>query len=105
LILGNIACAQADLMHLGLMRRELPDGALWAGGGIGEFQLKVNAMALLEGGGVRVGLEDSLWFDAARTQRATNRDLLERILLVAQTLGLTPYSHREAREVLGAGCH
>ncbi len=101
LILGNVACAQADLMSLGLMRRELPEASLWAGGGVGHAQLKVNAMALLEGGGVRVGLEDNIWFDAERTRPATNRDLVERVQLVARTLGLEPYTHREARAVLG----
>ena len=54
LILGNIACAQANLLSLGLMIRELPEGSIWSAGGIGESQLKMNAMAIIEGGGVRV---------------------------------------------------
>lgn len=58
-------------------------------------------MSLLAGGGVRVGLEDNIWFDEERTHLATNRELVERVLLVAKTLGRTPYSHREARQVLG----
>ncbi len=101
LILGNIACAQADLMSLGLMRRELPERAVWAGGGVGDAQLKVNAMALLEGGGVRIGLEDNIWFDARRTRLATNADLVDRVLLVARTLGAEPCTHQEARSLLG----
>ena len=51
LILGNIACAQADMLSLGLMVRELPEGSLWSAGGVGNPQLKVNVMALLSGGG------------------------------------------------------
>ena len=48
-------------------------------GGIGAAQLRANAIAIVDGGGVRVGLEDNLWFDAERTQLATNAGLLRRI--------------------------
>jgi 3-oxoadipate:acetyl-CoA acetyltransferase len=101
LILGNIACAQANMMSLGLMVRELPEGSLWSAGAVGNPQLKINVMALLSGGGVRTGLEDNIWFDEDRTRLASNRDIVERVLQVAKTLGLTPYTHTEAREVLG----
>jgi len=101
LILGNIACAQANMMSLGLMVRELPEGSLWSAGGVGNPQLKINVMALLSGGGVRAGLEDNIWFDEERTRLAGNRDIIERLLYVAKALGLTPYTHKEARQVLG----
>jgi 3-keto-5-aminohexanoate cleavage enzyme len=101
LILGNIACAQANLLSLGLIIRELPPDSSWSVGGIGDFQLKMNAIALLEGGGVRIGLEDNIYFDAERTKLASNKDLIQRILSIAGTLGISPYSHKEAREILG----
>ncbi len=100
LILGNIACAQADLMSLGLLQRELPQGSIWASGGVGNSQLMVNVLSLAAGGGVRVGLEDNVWFDEARTKLATNRMLVERILMIAEALGKKPYTHKEARRVL-----
>ena len=101
LILGNIACAQADMLGLGLMIRELPEGSIWSVGGIGDSQLGMNAMSLVAGGGIRVGLEDNIWFDKDRTKLATNRDLIERILVIAEALGKTPYTHKEAIEILG----
>jgi uncharacterized protein (DUF849 family) len=101
LILGNIACAQADLLNLGLMTRELPEDSIWSAGGVGNAQLKMNVMSLLAGGGVRVGLEDNIWYDEERTRLATNRELVERTLLVAKALGQTPYTNLEARQVLG----
>jgi len=100
-ILGNIACAQADMLHLGMMIRDLPENSIWSVGGVGDFQLKMNAMALVAGGGVRVGLEDNLWFDSERTRLATNRELLERVLSVAGALGLKPLGLQETRELLG----
>lgn len=102
IILGNIACAQPDLLTLGLMARELPEGSLWSVGGVGDCQFRMNTVALAAGGGVRVGLEDNIWYDEARTRLATNRDLVERVLVVAKALGKRPWTHVEARERLGA---
>jgi uncharacterized protein (DUF849 family) len=101
LILGNIACAQANLLSLGLMTKELPEGAIWSAGGVGSFQLRTNAMALVAGGGVRIGLEDNIWYDEQRTRLASNRDLIERILIIGKALGREPYTQKEARKLLG----
>jgi 3-keto-5-aminohexanoate cleavage enzyme len=100
LILGNIACAQADMLHLGLMIKELPEGSIWSVGGVGNYQLQINAMALAAGGGVRVGLEDNIWYDRERTRLATNRDLAERIVSIAKAMGREPLSPKEARDLL-----
>jgi 3-keto-5-aminohexanoate cleavage enzyme len=84
LLLGNIACAQADLLHAGIMIRDLPDDSTWSLAGIGEAQLMMNSIAIANGGGVRVGLEDNIWYDPARTRLATNMDLLRRIHRLAE---------------------
>ena len=84
LILGNIACAQADLLHAGIMIRDLPPNSLWSLGGVGDCQLSVNAIAIARGGGVRVGLEDNIWYDPARTKLARNSDLIHRIHRLAE---------------------
>jgi len=101
LILGNIACAQADMLSLGLMVRELPPDSIWSVGGVGNAQLGMNAMSIVAGGGVRIGLEDNIFYDRERTHLALNRELIERILVVAKAMGRRPYSHKEARKVLG----
>lgn len=101
LILGNIACAQANLLSLGLMIKELPPDSIWSVGGIGSYQLKMNAMGIVANGGVRIGLEDNIFFDDEKTQLASNSDLIKRILGIAKAMGRTPYSHRDARKILG----
>ena len=35
-ILGNIACAQANMLHLGLIVNELPKESIWSVGGVGD---------------------------------------------------------------------
>jgi uncharacterized protein (DUF849 family) len=86
LLLGNVACAQADLLHAGIMVRDLPPDSCWSLGGIGDAQVMVNAMAIASGGGVRVGLEDNIWYDTGRTRLAHNIDLLRRIHVLAADL-------------------
>ncbi len=83
LLLGNIACAQADLLHAGLMINDLPENSIWSFAGIGDQQLKMNSVAIAIGGGVRVGLEDNIWLDSSRTKLARNIDLLERVHILA----------------------
>ncbi len=83
LLFGNIACAQADLLHAGIMIKDLPENSIWSMAGIGDQQLKMNSIAIATGGGVRVGLEDNIWYDSKRTVLARNSDLIKRIHLIA----------------------
>jgi len=83
LLLGNIACAQANLLHTGIMIKDLPEDSIYSLAGIGNNQLKMNSISIAIGGGVRVGLEDNIWYDSARTKLASNVELLERIHILA----------------------
>jgi uncharacterized protein (DUF849 family) len=84
LLLGNIACAQADILYAGIMIRDLPENSVWSLAGIGDQQLKMNSVAIAIGGGVRVGLEDNIWYDTSRTIPARNIDLIKRIHVLAK---------------------
>ena len=106
LILGNISCAQADMDHLGLMCRDLPPNSHWSVGGIGNAQLPTNSMAIAAGGGVRVGLEDNIWYDQERKILARNEDLLRRIHTLAEANERKVMSPRKLRECLHLqGCY
>jgi uncharacterized protein (DUF849 family) len=100
LIMGNIACAQPDLLHLGVMINDLPDESLWSVGAIGDFQITMNAVAIAMGGGVRVGLEDNIWFDEGRTKLARNIDLINRIHVLREANGRELMTSAELRELL-----
>lgn len=99
-ILGNIACAQADILHAGVMLNDLPDQSYWSLGGVGNSQLLMNSLAIAIGGGVRVGLEDNIWYDKKRTKLASNADLLKRIHIIAEANERTLMSSAELREKL-----
>lgn len=100
LLLGNIACAQADLLHAGVMVNDLPDDSYWSLAGIGEHQLRMNSLGVAFGGGVRVGLEDNIWYDKARTKPATNADLLERVHRLIEAHERRVMSPTRLRELL-----
>lgn len=100
LLLGNIACAQADLLHAGIMIRDLPTGSLWSLAGIGDAQLAMNSVAIAMGGGVRVGLEDNIYYDTSRTKLATNADLLRRIHTIAEANERRLMTPAQLRQIL-----
>ena len=97
LILGNIACAQATALNLGLMLNELPPVSVWAAGGVGDAQLRMNLIAMMSGGGVRVGLEDTIWLTPKRDRLATNLDLVRRIHSLACAAGIEVATPEEVR--------
>ncbi|WMW79890.1 3-keto-5-aminohexanoate cleavage protein [Undibacterium cyanobacteriorum] len=100
LLLGNVATAQAKLLHLGMMVNELPEGAVWAVAGLGRFQHQANALGIVAADGVRVGLEDNLWFDDQRQRLATNPDLVRRVAQQATAMGRQAASAQSVRERL-----
>lgn len=103
-ILGNIATAQATLNHLGLIMAEMPDNSTFSIGGIGKYQKDMNLIGVILANGVRVGLEDNIWFDDAKSIFATNYTLIERVsksaALAERPIAL-PY---EVREMLKLPC-
>lgn len=100
LLLGNIACAQADLLHVGVMVNDLPGQSYWSLAGIGDWQLNMNSLAIAMGGGVRVGIEDNIYFDKKRTTLAKNEDLLKRIHTIAEANERPLMSAAELRKLL-----
>jgi len=100
LLLGNIACAQSDLLHAGIMIRDLPPQSYWSLAGIGDTQIHMNSVAIAMGGGVRVGLEDNVFFNQDRTQLARNEDLLRRIHILAQANERPLMTSKELRSLL-----
>jgi 3-keto-5-aminohexanoate cleavage enzyme len=100
ILLGNIAAAQAKLLHLGLLVSELPPDSIWSVTGIGDSQCRMNMIGIIAGDGVRVGLEDNIWFDEERTKLATNAMLVERIATMARVLGREIATPAEVRGML-----
>jgi 3-keto-5-aminohexanoate cleavage enzyme len=103
LMLGSLGTVAATPLNLALLVERLPAGAIWAATGIGRFQRRVTQWAVAMGGHVRIGLEDNLWFDDARTELATNPRLVERVVAVGRAMGREPATPDQVRQRLGIG--
>ena len=78
--------------------RMLPPGTPWSVCAAGRRQLAMNMYCLIAGGHVRTGLEDNLWY--GRGRRATNAELVARIVRIAGEHGRDVATPEQAREVL-----
>jgi uncharacterized protein (DUF849 family) len=95
LCLGIPWGAPADTTTMKAMVDNLPQGATWAGFGIGRMQMPMAAQAVLLGGNVRVGLEDNLWLD--KGVLASNGQLVERVTEILTRLGARVLTPAEGR--------
>jgi 3-keto-5-aminohexanoate cleavage enzyme len=100
IILGNMTSAGLNLHHLAAILQDLPDNSYWSFGGIGTTQLGAHMIAIGQDGGVRVGIEDNIWFDRKKTRAATNKDLVSRVAKMIHLNDKTIMSPRRFREVL-----
>jgi 3-keto-5-aminohexanoate cleavage enzyme len=100
IFLGNVATAQLDLAHAGLLIRDLPKDTLWSLAGIGDAQLSANTLGIAMGGGVRVGLEDAIHMDVDRKVLATNAAMVERVKRIGAEFGKKSMAPAELRRRL-----
>jgi 3-keto-5-aminohexanoate cleavage enzyme len=99
-ILGNIYNGQCDLSNLSSIKANLPSNSYVCLGGIGTQQLKSNLYGLLDFDGIRIGLEDNLYFK--NKEKTTNIELLKRTHRIMNELDINHYKSNELRE-LGYG--
>jgi uncharacterized protein (DUF849 family) len=95
-ILGNIYSAQSDLSSLAAIKSAIPHNVTTCIGGIGNQQLKSNIIGLLEFDGIRIGLEDNLYYKGKI--KATNIELLKRAYRIMDELEMECMSSKELRK-------
>ena len=95
-ILGNIYNGQCDFGTLSSIKSNLPTNSYTCLGGIGSQQLKSITYGLLDFDGIRIGLEDNLYYKDK--EKATNIELLKRAHRIMNELDITHYTSNELRE-------
>ena len=98
-VLGVLGGMDATIENMLYLQRMLPEGALWSATGIGRGHLPILFAAIAQGGHVRVGLEDNLYYQYG--ELATNEKLVSRAARVAAEFGRRPATPAEARALLG----
>jgi uncharacterized protein (DUF849 family) len=76
-IFGNMYNAQIDVASVASVALNKPFNSVMCFGGIGKDQLNANILGLMYADGVRIGLEDNLYY--RDKEKTTNIDLLRRI--------------------------
>jgi uncharacterized protein (DUF849 family) len=95
-ILGNIYNGQCDFGTLATIKSNLPTNSFTCLGGIGSQQLKSNTYGLLDFDGIRIGLEDNLYYKDK--EKTTNIKLLKRVHRIMDELDMTQYTSDELRQ-------
>jgi 3-keto-5-aminohexanoate cleavage enzyme len=101
LLLGSLGSMPAGVRDLAFLVESLPSGSTWSATGIGRFQTQIDVAAILMGGHVRVGIEDSIFYSYPQKELATNTALVKRIVRIAKELGREIATPAEARKILG----
>ena len=95
-ILGNMYNGQCDFGTLSSIKSNLPANSYTCLGGIGSQQLKTTTYGLLDFDGIRIGLEDNLYYKGK--EKTTNIDLLKRAHRIMGELDMTHYTSNELKE-------
>ena len=92
---GSIQGTPKNLLFL---VESLPPNSTWSVCGIGPAQTSMIGMAIILGGNVRTGLEDTMLYK--KGVPATNKMLVERVVRLAKELGREIATPDEARKIL-----
>ena len=96
-VTGGIAASMRDLSY---MVDSIPHGSTYTATGIGRFEFPIAAMAIADGGHVRVGFEDNVYLSKG-VLAESNGVLVEKVVRIAKELGREIANPSEARNILG----
>ncbi len=96
-VLGGIPATPENLIH---QIKQVPEGAIWQSIIISREQWKLDSLAALMGGNIRVGLEDNFYLPNGEMAKS-NGELVDQAVAIAQIMGREVASCEEAREMFG----
>lgn len=93
---GGMPATPKALMY---MVDAIPPGAHWTAMGISRRQAPITTMAMILGGGVRVGFEDNVYLYKGVLAKS-NAEFVDRVVNTAKVIGREVATVEEAREIL-----
>jgi uncharacterized protein (DUF849 family) len=87
---------QCDFGTLSTIKNNIPSNSFTCLGGIGAQQLKSTTYGLLDFDGIRIGLEDNLYYKGK--EKTTNMMLLKRAHRIMNELDMKHYTSQELKE-------
>lgn len=100
LILGSLGTMNASEDNLRYLVSRLPAFSTWAASGIGRFHSPIQELSAKTGGGIRTGLEDSLYLDINKQKPASNSDWVRKAVDTARLNGREIATPGEVRQWL-----
>jgi uncharacterized protein (DUF849 family) len=100
ILCGNLFSAQPELLDIASLINALPPNSIYTLAGIGTSQLKMNIYGILNGNGVRTGLEDNIYYDENKTILANNKMYVDRIIKFANLYGKNIATCEEVKNML-----
>lgn len=89
-----------DLRDFIFLRESLPPDATYTVAGVGRYEFPLAMAAIIDGGNVRVGLEDNVYISKGVLAKS-NGELVEKVVRMARELGREIANPQEARQILG----
>jgi uncharacterized protein (DUF849 family) len=79
----------------------LPQYAIYSAGIVSNSHLLMNAIDIIAARSVRVGIERDVWYDEEKASTASNRDLVERIMVIEKAMGRKPLGQSVTMDLIG----
>lgn len=100
LVMGVNGGITGDLRDFIFLRESLPSDATYTVAGVGRFEFTLAAAAIIDGGNVRVGLEDNVYISKG-VPASSNGELVGKVVRLAKEFGREIATPAEARKILG----
>lgn len=94
---GGISGEMRDFVFL---RESIPADATYTVAGVGRYEFPLAALAIIDGGHVRVGFEDNVYISKGVLARS-NGELVGKVVRMAKEMGREIATPAEARRILG----
>ncbi len=99
-VMGVNGGISGDLRDFVFMRGSIPAGSTYTVAGVGRYEFTLAAAAIIDGGHVRVGLEDNIYISKGVLAKS-NGELVEKVVRLAKEFGREIANPAEARVILG----
>lgn len=89
-----------DIRDFVFLRGSIPSDATYTVAGVGRYEFPLAALAIIDGGNVRVGFEDNVYISKGVLAKS-NGELVAKVVRIAKELGREIANPTEARQILG----
>ncbi len=99
-VMGVNGGISGEIRDFTFLRGSIPADATYTVAGVGRYEFSLAVLAIIDGGHVRVGLEDNLYVEKGVLAKS-NAELVAKVVRLAKEFGREIATPAEARKILG----